>query len=348
MSTEQSEGQPALASAVGDRRPTIRDVAKRAGVSPSTVSHALSGRRTISESTKQRVFAAVDELGYGADPIASSLRRGRTQLIGLVLRPKDAVRGSLGGTENFLRLIGASAATALDRGWGLVHIPNTIDDCDTTLPVDGYIVAHPYEQDPILAQLRRTRRPVVTIDALDDDREDGWDINIDYVPGTLELLSGIDPKVARTTALITGTERNHWNRAVLEGASQWAGGLDRLFSVTELYEGEGVQGAKSIAESLLVNGVTGILTAASRFAVGAAQAAHELGVDIPGDVQIASFTDSSMAATNRPSITALDIQLDLAGAAGVELMLERLAGLEQPIHARTVTPVIRWRESTRQ
>src|SRR5699024_12826192 len=87
------------------RRPTIREVASLAGVSPSTVSHAISGQRTISEDTKERVFAAIDELGYGADPIASSLRRGKTQLIGLVLRPKDAVKGSLGGTENFLHLI---------------------------------------------------------------------------------------------------------------------------------------------------------------------------------------------------------------------------------------------------
>src|SRR5699024_5298810 len=163
MSTEMDPKKSG--QVVRSRRPTIREVASLAGVSPSTVSHAISGQRTISEDTKERVFAAIDELGYGADPIASSLRRGKTQLIGLVLRPKDAVKGSLGGTENFLHLIGAAATTALDRGWGLVHVPNSVDSCDTALPVDGYIVAHPYANDPILHTLRRTRRPVVTIDA---------------------------------------------------------------------------------------------------------------------------------------------------------------------------------------
>lgn len=326
------------------QRPTIREVARLAGVSPSTVSHAISGQRTISDDTKERVFAAIDELGYGADPIASSLRRGRTQLVGLVLRPKDAVKGSLGGTENFLHLIGAAATTALDRGWGLVHVPNSVDSCDTALPVDGYIVAHPYANDPILQTLRRTRRPVVTIDALPDDIQQGHNINIDYEQGFDRLLAKFDRTTAGTTALVTGTEDNHWNRAAVERVVAWAGKATALHSVNRLYEGEGASGSQDLARQLIETGATRIITAASRFAVGVCQAAGTLNLTVPGDIQVASLTDSSMAATHRPSITAVDIRLDRAGAIGVELMLQRLQG-QTAGTLHPIAPEVRWRES---
>ena len=64
---------------------TISDVAAKAGVSKSTVSHALSGKRPISEKTRQRILKAVDELGYRPDPVARSLAAGaRHQGIGFV------------------------------------------------------------------------------------------------------------------------------------------------------------------------------------------------------------------------------------------------------------------------
>lgn len=326
------------------QRPTIKEVARLAGVSPSTVSHAISRQRTISEETKGRIFAAIDELGYGADPIASSLRKGKTQLIGLVLRPKDAVKGSLGGTDNFLHLIGAAATAALDKRWGLVHIPNSLDTCDTALPVDGYIVAHPYANDPILNTLRRTRRPVVTIDAVAGDIEQGGNIKIDYESGFEQLLSSFNPATAGSTALIAGTEDNQWNRAAVDRVAAWAGGSEALHSVTRLYEGEGSEGAERLAKKIMQDGATRIITAASRFAVGVCQAAGSLKFAVPDDIQVASLTDSSMAATHRPGITAVDIRLDRAGAVSVDLMIDLLQGLGTAMPA-PIVPEIRWRES---
>jgi LacI family transcriptional regulator len=64
---------------------TIGDVAARAGVSPTTVSHALSGRRSVSAATLARVRQAADELGYRPNQVASSLRTKRTQMVGLLV-----------------------------------------------------------------------------------------------------------------------------------------------------------------------------------------------------------------------------------------------------------------------
>src|SRR5688572_28445776 len=65
------------------RRPCIRAVAARAGVSPTTVSHALSGTRTVRAETRERVVRAVAQLGYTPDRLASGLRLRRTGVVGL-------------------------------------------------------------------------------------------------------------------------------------------------------------------------------------------------------------------------------------------------------------------------
>ncbi|WP_304944060.1 LacI family DNA-binding transcriptional regulator, partial [Vallitalea guaymasensis] len=65
--------------------PTIKDVAKLAGVSISTVSYALNGTRSISEETKKKVYAAVKELDYKPSGIARSLKMKRNQMIAVVV-----------------------------------------------------------------------------------------------------------------------------------------------------------------------------------------------------------------------------------------------------------------------
>ncbi|HOO02426.1 MAG TPA: LacI family DNA-binding transcriptional regulator, partial [Rectinema sp.] len=61
---------------------TIRDVAEHAGVSVSTVSHAISGKRPISQVTRQRIFQAIEQLGYEPNPAARALRTKSTGVIG--------------------------------------------------------------------------------------------------------------------------------------------------------------------------------------------------------------------------------------------------------------------------
>src|SRR3972149_8826242 len=63
----------------------IWEVAEKAGVSPTTVSHVINNTRFVSEATRARVLAAMDELGYRPNALARSLRRGETHTIGLIL-----------------------------------------------------------------------------------------------------------------------------------------------------------------------------------------------------------------------------------------------------------------------
>src|SRR6188472_271308 len=69
---------------LGTRRARLSDVAAAAGVSPTTVSHALSGARTVNAATRERILSVAHDLGYVPDRVASGLRRRRTGVVGLI------------------------------------------------------------------------------------------------------------------------------------------------------------------------------------------------------------------------------------------------------------------------
>src|SRR5207237_2498312 len=92
--------------------PTIREVAREAGVSIATVSHALSGKRPVSARTRNRIARAVERLGYRPNPIAAAMTTGRTRTLGVVV-PDIA-------NPFFGELLAAVERTAASRGYSVV------------------------------------------------------------------------------------------------------------------------------------------------------------------------------------------------------------------------------------
>lgn len=328
---------------------TIRDVADRAGVSISTVSHVFSGRRRISAATAARVHEAATALGYHADPTARSLRTGQSGLIGLILRPRDAVAGSLAGTETFTRFSGAVAAATLATGRGLVHVPALADVDSQPVPMDGCIVEAPYGSDAVLAELRNRGVPVVCADVDPDYPDDGWSVRVDYAAATTELLDQLYAGGARAVVMVSGTEDNAWNRFSRQAYESWCTRTGCRVRLYDLYEGAGAAGARDLAGPLLgaPDRPDAIVVAATRFAVGVAQAAEAAGLRMPTDLQLAALTDSDLVRLHRPPITGLDLRVELLGQRSVDLLLRRIAGQDPPRQQKVIRPEIRWRDTTR-
>jgi len=329
-------------------RVTIRDVACEAGVAISTVSHAFSGRRRTSSVTRDRVLAAAATLGYEPNPAARSLRTGRSGLIGLILRPRDAVHGSGGGTETFIRLTGAVATEVLDHKLGLVHVPDILDPTAQRVPMDGCIVVSPYGGDEVLAELLHRGLPVVTAEE-DPDRTDfPWAVVLDHVGAVTELLDRLQLQGAQRIMLLTGTEDNAWNRRAREAYLLWADCHQMVARHAELYEGFGADGAARFIEAVLTadDRPDAIVAASSRFAAGIADAAARLRIAVPDEVMVASLTDSNFTRSHVPQITAVDLALEDLGRAAVDLMLRQLAGEPPPAHRALVRPTLHWRASS--
>ncbi|WP_440711808.1 substrate-binding domain-containing protein [Herbiconiux sp. YIM B11900] len=213
-----------------------------------------------------------------------------------------------------------------------------------SLPVDGYIVAHPSTNDSVLQQLRRARVPVVTIDDF-DDRDPDHDVRLDHSHGVTALLNELWKGPQEPTALITGTEDNRWNDDVRKTVISCYAARGEPLATGALYEGEGPEGARSMVQSLLDQGTRRFLVGPSRFAIGALHAARARGFAVPEDVEIAAFTDSPMAETSMPTITAMDVHLEDAGARAAAHLLDWLSG-EPTLTPEPVRPEVKWRDST--
>lgn len=330
------------------RRATIRDVAERAGVSISTISHVFSGARPISEATRARVRRAAEELGYRPDPRAQSLRTATTGVIGLVLRPRDAIAGSARGTETFERLIGATATHTLESGHALVLVPDLLDPANREVPMDGCIVAHPYGSDEVLTHLLDRGVPVVTVDLDPDRRELPWAVPFDHAGPVRAMLEQMYGRGARTIILLSGTEDNAWNRVSGETYEAWMAERGLPVRHERLYEGEAVAGAHRVINTALDAGtpLDGVITAASTFAMGASKALLDHGLSVPEDVLLAALTDSEYTRNATPPITGLDLRLEAGAREAVALLLAQINGAADPADRMLIDPAVRWRAST--
>lgn len=146
MSETESDAPP-------PRRPTMKDVAREAGVSTSAVSFALNNRPGVSDSTRRRVIRVADRLGWRPSSAARALSGENAGAIGLVLaRPAD----SLGGESFFLQLVSGIQASLAPRDQALVF--QMVDDVQAECElyrrwwaqrrVDGVIVVDPRVSDP--------------------------------------------------------------------------------------------------------------------------------------------------------------------------------------------------------
>jgi DNA-binding LacI/PurR family transcriptional regulator len=152
-----------MAGSRGTKRVTLAEVAAAAGVSPMTASYAYSRPARVSAESRAKVRAAAERLGYaGPDPSARSLRRGRTNCLGVVLGEHLTYAFDDPQASAFLAGIAEVCAA---RGFGMTILPITGagDDPERVRAagVDGFVVWTTADDDPVIAALRAQRRPVI-------------------------------------------------------------------------------------------------------------------------------------------------------------------------------------------
>jgi DNA-binding LacI/PurR family transcriptional regulator len=158
----------------------IGEIARRAGVSRSTVSYVLSGKRAVSEGTRQRIQAVIDELGYRPNASARALREGRTHTLGLVIPPASQrlTDMQLGFVAS---VVEAAARVDLD-----VLLSPSGGDHDRSFErivsgrrVDGVILMEIRLEDDRVSRLQQTGLPFVTIGRTADPHDTAW-VDVDY------------------------------------------------------------------------------------------------------------------------------------------------------------------------
>jgi DNA-binding LacI/PurR family transcriptional regulator len=308
----------------GRSRVTIGDVARGAGVSPTTVSHALNGKGVVRPATRARVLRTAERLGYLPNSAARNLRSGRTATLGLMF-PRE----QFSGVEYYLQLASAAANAAFARDHGVLLIPPMqAPDQLRRFAVDGAIVSDPVAGDPRLAAFDALGLPTVSIDRDFSRADDPWWVAADNVANTRAALDHLVAAGARRVAFINGDASWGWLDDSLRAYLSWAEdrGCEPLVATAAMAALE--RSAAEAAGRLLDrrDPVDAIFTPPDRFAVGVLRAARERGLRVPGDLRVAAGVDSSHARLADPPITAIDLHPALTGRAAVDMLLARLEG----------------------
>ncbi|RCS57777.1 LacI family DNA-binding transcriptional regulator [Microbacterium sp. JB110] len=326
-------------------RVTIADVAERAGVSTSTASLAFRGSDRVLEPTRQRILAAASALGYGGPhPIASSLRRGRSGIVGIVI----AERVGLAFQNPVALATMDGLSDSLDRvGFGQLLLPGRAHptgrpDPLQSLPVDAVVFATRGEEfDELLPLVRSRGVPMVGIEGPHAD--DITLVEIDDRGGTMRLAEHVADLghtevgvIMRTTQL--GEPRspgapepigsrldaiaNRTIRGRLEAVQQ-------VFPHAERVEAGGRDSeAGAAAAHVLLNAhprVTAILAQNDVLAAGAVAAARERGLRVPANLTITGFDGIAVPWLDLPLTTMRQPLRDRGREAG-RLVEELLAG----------------------
>lgn len=331
----------------GPERPTLTQVAARAGVSVASASRALNGA-SASQEMLDKVHAAAAELGYVADSRARSLKIGRTEQF--VLSVEDL------GNPVYVAMMRAIEAVVREAGFRLVVSAsgaNPADEIETVHGLhrgyaDGLIVSPLRITPELLAELTAVRVPVVVIGslpaqvALDNVRANsprgvglavahlvtGGRRSVAFVNGPLDTVPG--------TARDRGFRRAS-RAAELPVDPQWTIVADDF-----TYEA----GEAATVELLDRARPDAIVCANDLLALGAMRALRDRGLDVPGDVAVTGMDDTDLARMSVPGLTSVSLGSEKRGRLAAHMLLDRLADPDLTPRRAVVQPQLAVRQSS--
>jgi DNA-binding LacI/PurR family transcriptional regulator len=329
----------------------IGEIARRAGVSRSTVSYALSGRRSVSAQTKQRIQAVIDELGYRPNAAARALKEGRTRTLGLVIPP-----ASLRLTDMQLGFVASVVEAAAHADLDVLLSPSG-GDHDRSFErlisgrrVDGIILMEIRLEDERVTRLRQEGLPFVTIGHTAEPRGTCW-VDIDYarlVARTVHHLADLGHRgiaLLNRSAELVAAGYGPANRAQAGFAEAVA---LRGLSGIELPCADDAAAGEEWFEQLRERhpDVTAVTTINEAALPGLQRAIERLHIAVPGEMSIAGVAARHWAEGFRPQLTAADVPTLEMGAHAVELLLERIAAPAGAPRHLLLAPPISLRDST--
>ena len=315
------------------RRVSIKDVAREAGVSVTTVSHALNGKGRLNPDTRERVRSVARQLGYTPNPAARSLVSGRTGLIAVMASLPEEPRVEFADFGYLTALIGAASGVAVARDRALVVAPPSSSGFVwDRVPLDGVIVIDPLIDEPALPVLRERQLPFVTISADPAGSERDAVVASEDVESTREMLDHFMAQGAHRVGLLSIPPVNAFTQHTTDAYLAWcaSAGQAPILEVLDLAEIQRSEerALRSGVERLLdrTDPPDAIYAPVELIGVAVARILTARGVRIPEDVLFATTHDSGRAVAADPPITTIEWDYGEVGRRAAALLLDILDG----------------------
>lgn len=305
--------------------PSIKDVARKAGVSEATVSYVVNNSRGTRPETRERVLAAIRELGYVHNAVARQLAVGRSNMLGLVV-PEIAnpfFPEVIVGFQDQALLCDIDTLV-MNTNNDVQRVRNCVDRL-LALRVPGIAILSSCIDPLVITRLAEKEVAAVYFDI---GRVDRWisNIVIHFERGIAEVLEHLKELGHERIAFIGGPQhfRSHQRRkrAFVEGVEKSGGIVGRTVE-SDLT----VQGGYFACSKLLADfAPTAVFAANDLMAIGAMHCAHDKGIRVPAELSVVGTDDISLAQYMNPSLATVAVPRKEMGAVAFQAVWELVSG----------------------
>lgn len=334
--------------------PTIKDVAKKAGVSITTVSFVLNNRTdvVISEEVKKRVLGVAREMDYHPSAMAAGLAGRRTHNLGVVFYQEDKVISN----QFYSFVIEGMVKETVDKNYNLLFsYVESVYDGYQSLPkivreknVDGVILVGRSEPK-MMGDIKERRIPVVAvdnypvlkgIDTVQMDNKQGGILAVEHLIrlghkhiGLLTIAGGRPSLEERKEGWRAAHAKNNLDVE-----------KDYVFESDALTFNDGYEKAKEVLKKY--KKITGLFCVNDELAAGALRAAREVGRPVPGDLSVVGFDNITMSNYTDPPLTTVSAAKEFMGKMAVSRLLELIENKDLPPKRQEVPVELIIRQST--
>ncbi|MFC4769343.1 LacI family DNA-binding transcriptional regulator [Effusibacillus consociatus] len=311
--------------------PTIRDVAKAAGVSITTVSRVLNQYTDVNPKTRQKVLKVVEKMGYQPNSVARSLVMNRTQTVGLVV--SDLTKSRSGHHFLFDVLCGINDR-AQEMGYDLVLFSTsptaqkktTYMDFVRQRRVDGVVMMGIRLDDPYTHEVVEASIPSVLIDVPLTSKTCSY-VASDNVAGARIAVEHLLSQGHRHIGFVNGHQQAAVAQERLAGYTQALAGAGVKFISDYVYYGnfeqeDGAQGVQSLKKKHPE--ISAVFFASDLMAIGAIKYIQSEGGQVPKDLSIVGFDDIALASLMQPALTTVRQMRYEMGKSAVDTLIRML------------------------
>ena len=334
---------------VGDVKPRLKHVADHAGVSQATVSRVLNDRPGVAEATRRSVLQAMAQLGYEHGRLRPAQRTG---LVGLIVPELDnpvfprfaqAVESRL-AREGFTTVL----CTSTPSGMGETDYLDVLQ----AHAVTGIVLVSGEHADTSAdhqryRDLRVAGVPLVLVNGRDTDLGDIAAVTVDHAEVTRLAVGHLVSLGHTRIGLALGPSRyvtaGRLQLGYLDGLERAGVPIDHALITDTIY---GIEGGHAAGAMLLPSGVTAVVCASDRMALGVIRAARERGLEVPADLSVVGFDDAGPNAFFDPPLTSVQQPFEAMSSAVVQLLTAQIADSGAAMPELTFRPELVVRGST--
>ncbi len=326
----------------------LEDIAKKAGVSRSTVSRVVNNDRYVSPRTREHVMTIIEQENYQPHPAARALVTQRHQIIGVAIPQTTNV--FFGDNSYYPMLLQGIAQTTIERDYAmLLWLAQSHEERDDfsqrvirNRQTDGLIITSVTEEDPLFAFLIEEKRLFVMVETPPRLADEVNYVTVDNVGATAFAVSHLVEMGRRRIATVTGQLN------IRDGADRLEGyrlGLERaglpidpqliipgLFNWQSGYDG---------LKRLLPCQPDAIFAGGDTIAAGVIAAIHEAGLRVPDDIAVVGFDDLDVAVRTQPALTTVRHSVQKVGEVAAQVLIDLIEGrVQSPHHVLMPTELV--------